>query len=61
MRVNITDKQRYDEPITGVHHKNVEEADKPIILFVGFFFHITIALNEGWLIPRYLIYLRIHY
>ena len=39
-----------------MHHENVEEADKPIILFVGFLFHNTIALNEGWLAPRYLIY-----
>lgn len=30
--------------------------EKPFILVVGFFFHITIAINEGWLAPRYLIF-----
>lgn len=36
--------------------KQIEETEKPFILVIGFFFHITIAFCEGWLAPRDLIY-----
>lgn len=35
--------------------KQIEEAEKPLILVKGFFLHKTIAFSEGWLAPRYLI------
>lgn len=41
-----------------MHTKDVEEMEKPFVLVVGFFFHITIAINEGWLAPRYLLHFR---
>lgn len=54
---NVTDEKGDDEPIGCVHHKNVQEADEPIFVFVGFFFHITIALNEGLVKPLVTFYL----
>ena len=35
--------------------KQIEETEKPFILWIGFFLHKTIAFSEGWLAPRYLI------
>ena len=35
--------------------KQIEETEKPFILVIGFFLHITIAFWEGWLAPSYLI------